>query len=69
MELNVGKSSWPELVGALGNRALVVIVLENPKVSATAVPEGSPVPTDFRCHRVLMYVDSQDIVTWMPRIG
>ena len=69
MEFDVGKSSWLELVGASGNQALITIVFENPKVTATAVAEGSPPPTDFRCDRVLVYVDNQDIVTRVPRIG
>ena len=68
-EFDVGKSSWPELVGTSGNRALIVIVLENRRVTATAVAEGSPAPADFKCDRVLVYVDNQDIVARVPRIG
>ncbi|KAG8382425.1 hypothetical protein BUALT_Bualt05G0075900 [Buddleja alternifolia] len=42
----VGKSSWPELLGALGDLAVVTIERENPLVTANIV----------RCDRVRVYV-------------
>ncbi|KAG6495635.1 hypothetical protein ZIOFF_043461 [Zingiber officinale] len=47
----VGKSSWPELVGVNGNKAVTIIEKENPNVDAITVLIGSFVTQDFRCDR------------------
>ncbi|GAU34553.1 hypothetical protein TSUD_219370 [Trifolium subterraneum] len=64
-----GKKSWPELVGINGDAAVQIIRSENSSVSASTVPEDSFVTTDFRCDRVRVFVDKQDIVTRVPNIG
>ncbi|KAK7309879.1 hypothetical protein RJT34_06967 [Clitoria ternatea] len=69
MNLSAGKSSWQELVGINGEAATQVIIRENPRVKAFTVPEGSLVTTDFRCDRVRVFVNNQDIVTRVPKIG
>jgi hypothetical protein len=67
--LIVGKESWPELVGINGDAAVQIIIGENSRVSASTVPEDAVVTTDFRCDRVRVFVDKQDIVTRVPNIG
>jgi len=69
MELNVGKSSWPELVGINGETATQIIMKENPRVNAFTVEEGSSVTTDFRCDRVRVFVNQKDSVSRVPKIG
>ncbi|MED6207326.1 hypothetical protein PIB30_034744 [Stylosanthes scabra] len=64
-----GKSSWPELVGTDGNAAVQTIMRENPRVTATTVPKGSSVTTDFRCDRVRVFVDRSGTVFLVPKIG
>ncbi|OWM74131.1 hypothetical protein CDL15_Pgr008442 [Punica granatum] len=64
-----GKSSWPELIGLNGEAASAKIMMENPKVQASTVKEGSFVTSDFRCDRVRVWVDNSDIVTRVPQIG
>ncbi|KAG9152054.1 hypothetical protein Leryth_025873 [Lithospermum erythrorhizon] len=64
-----GKSSWPELVGTEGNYAKQVIERENCLVTAVLVPEGSSVTLDFRCDRVRVWVNQNNIVTRAPFIG
>ncbi|KAI4317971.1 hypothetical protein L6164_025791 [Bauhinia variegata] len=64
-----GKSSWPELVGINGGAAANIIEGENPNVEATTLPEDSFVTDDFRCDRVRVFVDKQNVVTKTPKIG
>ncbi|XP_027166927.1 inhibitor of trypsin and hageman factor-like [Coffea eugenioides] len=64
-----GKSSWPELLGVDGDYAKAVIEKENPLVTARIVPEGSSVIQDFRCDRVWVWVNKNNIVTEVPHIG
>ena len=69
MKLGVGKSWWPELLGTKGDVAVEIMVRENPRVTAIILPEGSVVTPDFRCDRVRVFVNNQDIVNRMPKIG
>ncbi|KAG6757381.1 hypothetical protein POTOM_037689 [Populus tomentosa] len=64
-----GKSSWPELLGAEGKVAAATIERENPLVRAKMVPEGSAVIQNFRCDRVWVWVDKNNIVYRVPMIG
>ncbi|KAK7274960.1 hypothetical protein RIF29_16063 [Crotalaria pallida] len=64
-----GKSSWEELVGTNGDAATQIIMRENPRVKARTVPKDSVVTTDFRCDRVRVFVDNQNIVARVPIIG
>ncbi|MQM15250.1 hypothetical protein Taro_048193 [Colocasia esculenta] len=65
-----GKSSWPELVGVDGKKAVAIIERQNPLVDAIIVKEGSAVPLDFRCDRVWVWVDKQcGKVIEIPNIG
>ncbi|CAL5188576.1 unnamed protein product [Lathyrus oleraceus] len=64
-----GKKSWPELVGINGEAAAQIIMNENSSVSASTLPEDSVVTTDFRCDRVRVFVDKQDVVARVPIIG
>jgi len=67
--LIVGKKTWPELVGINGEAAAQIIMSENSLVTARTLPEDSVVTTDFRCDRVRVFVDKQDVVTRVPKIG
>ncbi|KAG6495684.1 hypothetical protein ZIOFF_043510 [Zingiber officinale] len=70
MEECTGKSSWPELVGVNGNKAVTIIEKENPNVEAIVVVIGRDnVTTDFRCDRVWVWVDNYGIVGLVPHIG
>ncbi|CAL2225077.1 unnamed protein product [Prunus armeniaca] len=64
-----GKDTWPELLGAQGTDAEATIERENSSVDAQIVLEGTPVPKDFRCDRVRVWVNTDGIVTRVPRIG
>ncbi|PIN24699.1 hypothetical protein CDL12_02568 [Handroanthus impetiginosus] len=63
-----GKQSWPELVGVCGELAKAIIEKENPWVTAVLVPPATPT-RDFRCDRVIVYVDDKGIVTSVPRVA
>lgn len=67
----VGKISWPELFGRKGDeRAITIIQMENHMVTAVfLVPEGSAVTDDFRCNRVRLWINHQNIIVRVPIIG
>ncbi|KAM0937609.1 putative proteinase inhibitor I13, potato inhibitor I [Dioscorea sansibarensis] len=64
-----GKSSWPELLGVEGNKAVRIIEKENDHVKAIIVKEGSMVTQDFRCDRVWVWVNKEGDVIQVPTIG
>ncbi|WOL16899.1 inhibitor of trypsin and hageman factor-like [Canna indica] len=66
-----GKSSWPELVGVEGEKAVKIIEEQNPTVTAQIVIIGVSIVTpDFRCDRVWVWVDKDTgIVGKVPQIG
>ncbi|KAL6192116.1 hypothetical protein ACLB2K_038503 [Fragaria x ananassa] len=64
-----GKSSWPELLGAQGTDAKATIESENASVTAVIVLEGTAVTKDFRLDRVRVWVNTDGIVTSIPKIG
>ena len=64
-----GKDSWPELVGAQGTVAKATIESENSKLTAVIVLEGTAVTEDFRFDRVRVWVNTDGIVTSIPKIG
>ena len=68
-KLYVGKSEWPELLGAQGQAAERTIERENHIVNAVIVVEGTQVTDDFRCDRVRVWVNDYNSVTQVPRIG
>lgn len=65
----IGKSSWPELVGVEAEIAKATIERENNLVTAVVVYEQCGVPEDFRCNRVWVYVNCNNVVTTVPVIG
>lgn len=65
----VGKSAWPELLGTNGEKAIAIIQSQNPAVIAVLVPEDSDVTGDFRCDRVRVYVNKNNVITRVPSIG
>ena len=69
VKIFVGKNSWPELVGANGQEAARTIEKENKNVDARVVREGTIVPLDFRCDRVWVWVNDNNIVTRVPIVG
>lgn len=64
-----GKSSWPELVGVKGQRAVATIEKENPRVEAIIVLVGQLVTYDVRYDRVRVWVDARGVVIQRPYIG
>ena len=69
-ELKFSVGSWPELVGKDGLTAKSAIQKAtglNTRVIIT--PENSMVTMDYRLDRVRIYVDSNGIVTRVPRRG
>ncbi|PIA45265.1 hypothetical protein AQUCO_01700658v1 [Aquilegia coerulea] len=66
---DLGKETWPELLGVPGKVAVKIINKENPKVSVSIVEEGMMVTMDFRCDRVRVWVDKKGFVKEVPRIG
>ena len=55
-------------MGKNGVEAAAVIEKENPYVMAIVLKEGSPVPADFRCDRVFVFVDDYGNVISTPVI-
>ncbi|KAK2647202.1 hypothetical protein Ddye_022397 [Dipteronia dyeriana] len=47
----------------------VTIERENPNVSAIILLEGTPVTKDISCTRVHVWVNTNDIIIEIPRIG
>ncbi|KAK1428380.1 hypothetical protein QVD17_17213 [Tagetes erecta] len=64
----IGKSSWPELVGATGEAAATKIEKENPRVDAIVLLDGTPTTRDLRCDRVWVWVNSNGVVIRTPII-
>ncbi|MGA4847054.1 serine protease inhibitor [Streptomyces sp. G5(2025)] len=64
-----GKQAWPELVGIDANTAGYTIRKENPSVTVQIILAGSPVSPGFRCDRVRVFVNPQNVVVEMPRVG
>ncbi|KAG8389246.1 hypothetical protein BUALT_Bualt02G0208900 [Buddleja alternifolia] len=67
--ISSGKNSWPELVGANGEKAATVIERENRNVNAIVLKDGTPVTRDFRCDRVWVWVNDYGVVIRAPRVG
>ncbi|CAA6658954.1 unnamed protein product [Spirodela intermedia] len=64
-----GKESWPELVGAEGRAAAVIIEKENPHVDAIVIQKDEITDMQYRCDRVWVRVDDNGVVAETPRIG
>ncbi|KAI4313386.1 hypothetical protein L6164_026373 [Bauhinia variegata] len=65
----LGKSSWPELLGANGEEAVKKIDKENPYVRAFVILKGTIVTMDYRCDRVRVWINKHGVVVEVPRIG
>jgi hypothetical protein len=63
------KTRWGDLVGVLGEDAVVVIESDNPNVTAIIVLEGSPVTSDYDIDRVRVFVDEAGFVVAVPEVG
>ncbi|KAF3456855.1 hypothetical protein FNV43_RR01509 [Rhamnella rubrinervis] len=63
------KTSWPELVGTQGDVAVGVIKTENPNLNVFTLPVGSFVTGDHDCNRVRVYVNANDFVAKVPKLG
>lgn len=64
-----GKESWPELVGAEGSAAAMIIEKENPHVDAIILHKDVKTDMQYRCDRVRVRVDDYGIVVKTPMIG
>nr|GMD59727.1 glu S.griseus protease inhibitor-like [Ipomoea batatas]GMD62848.1 glu S.griseus protease inhibitor-like [Ipomoea batatas]GMD72033.1 glu S.griseus protease inhibitor-like [Ipomoea batatas] len=64
-----GKESWPELVGEQALVAKTIIEKENPIVTAIISYPGCPRILNFRCDRVFVSVDCNNVVQTTPIIG
>ena len=70
IDVGIGKTSWPELVGQKGEVAAATIERENKNVHhAIVVLDGSKVTMDFRCDRVWVWVSKNGIVNHVLQIG
>ena len=63
------KTSWPELLGLPGVEAKSKILADNPKLTVIILAVGTFVTQEFREDRVRVYVDSDQKVAQIPRIG
>ena len=63
------KTSWPELLGIPGVEAKSKILADNPKLNVVILPVGTIVTADFREDRVRVFVDSDEKVAQIPKIG
>ncbi|OVA05296.1 Proteinase inhibitor I13 [Macleaya cordata] len=66
---NNAKTSWPELVGVLGDTAKETIEKENPAVTVVILRQGSIVDAQYREDRVRVFVDTRYLVVEVPKIG
>ncbi|KAF9608947.1 hypothetical protein IFM89_012115 [Coptis chinensis] len=63
------KGMWLELIGSDGNIAKATIERQNPLVIAIVLLEGTPVSRDFKCNRVIIWVNTLGKVTRVPVVG
>jgi hypothetical protein len=64
-----GKSEWPELLGRPWREAKTVIETDRPELTVIVVPPGSVVTQDWREDRVWLFIDADENVVKLPRIG
>ncbi|KAK1322547.1 hypothetical protein QJS10_CPA03g01051 [Acorus calamus] len=68
--IDVGKTAWPELVGAKVMDAKATIERENPNVVAQPIPCHRYRIQDCCCNRVwLDYSEDSDTVCAVPKVG
>lgn len=61
---------WPELVGIKSKIGEHIIKKDNPNVERVqTILAGSGVTEDLRCDRVRLFVNIQDVIVEIPRIG
>ncbi|KAL1191314.1 Glu S.griseus protease inhibitor [Cardamine amara subsp. amara] len=66
---DLGKESWPELMGTKGEYAKEVIERENPKMNAVIILDGTNIPFIYICDRVYVWVNDHGIVVQIPING
>ncbi|CAF0958774.1 unnamed protein product [Rotaria sordida] len=64
-----GKYSWPEMLGKDGTLAVQYIKMKSNLTNVFTVPENSFITMDYRTDRVRVFVDNNNIVTKVPRVG
>ncbi|KAL8210276.1 hypothetical protein R6Q57_007008 [Mikania cordata] len=63
------KTTWPELVGQIGQSAASTIENENRLVNTRIILEGTIIPLVYICDRVLVWVNNDGIIVRSPTIG
>ncbi|GAA1102601.1 serine protease inhibitor [Nocardiopsis composta] len=64
------EGSWPDLVGMDADEAMRLLQEEDPGLSVSVVPEGTPATADFQCGRVRLSTDPDDgTVISAPSVG
>nr|ALD47589.1 serine proteinase inhibitor [Cucumis metuliferus] len=65
-----GKNQWPELVGIKATTAEYIIRKDNPSVEKVIVLlAGTGTTKDIRCDRVWLFVNIEEKVVEIPKVG
>lgn len=64
-----GKAEWPELLGRPWREAKASVETDRPELTVIVVPPGSVVTQDWREDRVWLFIDADENVVKVPRIG
>ncbi|KAL8058917.1 hypothetical protein ABFX02_03G053600 [Erythranthe guttata] len=60
---------WPGLLGKAAEEARAVILKGNPHVGVVVVPKDGGITDDFCCNRVWVFVDENNRVRRVPKVG
>nr|GEV17579.1 proteinase inhibitor I13 [Tanacetum cinerariifolium] len=69
LQVEQGKTSWPELVGEIGKSSAITIENENLLVNTIIIQQGTIIPLIYMCNRVLVWVNDEGLTIRIPRIG
>ena len=69
MHVYIGKTSWPELVGEIGESSAIKIENENLLVNTVIIQQGTIIPSIYICNRVIVWVNDDGLTIRTPRIG
>ncbi|ONK59638.1 uncharacterized protein A4U43_C08F8680 [Asparagus officinalis] len=64
-----GKQCWLELLGYNANEAVAIIQAQNHRVEAIVVHVGDSIVQDFRCTRVWVWANDDNVVVEVPKVG
>lgn len=64
-----GKNQWPELVGKTADQAKAVLQKEAPEFQIQVIPPDHFATMDYRCERIRIWLNKQQLVSQPPMIG